>query len=183
MIKRMALNGLVLAGMFASASALADVQPGFYAGAGVGKASIEVDDTDFDADDTAFKVFGGYNFNRNFAVELAYIDGGKPDQRFGPGSVDVSIDGLNLSAVGRVPVNDVFSLFGKIGFASYDGEVNGRIGNTVVVSDDGSDEDLSYGVGASFNIGTSFEVRGEYEAIDVSDGSFTLLSVSGVYKF
>jgi OOP family OmpA-OmpF porin len=183
MNKRVALNGLMLVGVLASASALADVQPGFYVGAGVGKASVEVDDTGFDADDTAFKVFGGYNFNRNFAVELSYIDGGKPDDRFGVGRVEVSIDGFNLSALGRLPVNDVFSVFGKLGYASYDGEVKGRVGNSVVASGDGSDEDISYGVGASFNVGTAFEVRGEYEAIDISDGSFKLLSVSGVYKF
>jgi OmpA-OmpF porin, OOP family len=183
MNKRVALNGLVLAGMFASASVLADVQPGFYAGASVGKASIEVDGAGFDADDTAFKVFGGYNFNANFAVELAFIDGGKPDERFGAGQVEVAVDGINLSAVGRLPVNDKFSVFGKLGFASYDVEVKGRIGNTVVASDSGSDEDLSYGIGAAFNIIPAVELRAEYEAIDVSDGSFNVLSVGGVYKF
>jgi OmpA-OmpF porin, OOP family len=183
MNKRVALNGWVLVGMFASASALADVQPGFYVGAGVGKASIEVDDAGFDADDTAFKVFGGYNFNPNFAVELAFIDGGAPDERFGPGSVEVAVDGINVSALGRLPVNEVFSVFGKIGFASYDVEVKGRFGNNVVASEDGSDEDLSYGIGAAFNIGTAVELRGEYEAVDISDGSFNVLSVSGVYKF
>jgi OOP family OmpA-OmpF porin len=183
MNKRVALNGFVLVGMFASASALADVPAGFYAGAGVGKASIEDDDTGFDADDTAFKVFGGYNFNRNFAVEVSYFDGGNPDDRFGIGSIEASLTGLNFSALGRLPVNDVFSVFGKIGFAAYDVEAKGRIGNTVVASDDDSDEDLSYGIGAAFNLGPSFEVRGEYEAIDVSGGSFDVLSVSGVYKF
>lgn len=183
MNKRVALNGLALVGVFASASALADVQPGFYVGAGLGEAWVKVDDSGFDANDTAFKVFGGYNFNRNFAVELSYIDGGKPDDRFGAGSVEVSIDGFNLSALVRAPVNDVFAVFGKLGYASYDGDVKGRIGNAVVASGSSSEDDLSYGVGASFNVGTAFEVRGEYEAIDVSGGSFKLLSVSGVYKF
>lgn len=182
MNKRAALNGLMLVGMFASAGALADVQPGFYVGGGVGNAWVQIDNTDFDANDTALKIFGGYNFNRNFAVELTYLDGGNPDQRFGPGSVDVAIDGFNLSALFRAPVNDVFSIFGKLGFASYDADAQGRIGNVVVISDDGSDEDLSYGVAAAFNTGTSVEVRGECEAIDVSGGSFKLLSVSGLYK-
>jgi OOP family OmpA-OmpF porin len=183
MNKHVALNGLVLVGMFASASALADVQPGFYAGVGVGKASIEIDDAGFDSDDTAFKVFGGYNFNPNFAVELAFIDGGKPDESFGLGSVEVAVDGINLSALGRLPVNETFSVFGKLGFASYDVEFKGRVGNRVVASDDMSEEDLSYGIGAAFNLGTSVELRAEYEAIDVSEGSFSLLAVSGIYKF
>ncbi len=179
----MTLNGLALLGLFASASVLAQTPPGFYAGVGVGKASIEVDDVGFDADDTAFKVFGGYNFNQNFALELAFFDGGNPDERFGPGSVEVALDGINISALGRLPLNDVFSLFGKVGFASYDAEVKGRIGNNVVASDDASDEDLTYGIGAAFNIGSAIELRGEYEAVDVTDGAFNILSVSGVYKF
>lgn len=182
-IKRVALNGLALLGMFASASVLAEVQPGFYAGAGVGKASIEVDDAGFDADDTAFKVFGGYNFNQNFAVEVTYFDGGQPDQSFGGGSVEVGLDGINISALGRVPLGEVFSLFGKVGYASYDAQVKARIGSSVVFDESGSDEDLSYGIGGAFNLGTSFELRAEYEAIDIEDGSFTVLSVGGVYRF
>lgn len=183
MNKRVALNGLLLVGVFASASALADVTPGFYAGVGLGKASLEEDETGFDADDTAFKVFGGYNFNRNFAVEVGYFDGGEPDDRFSIGTIEASFTGLNFSALGRLPLNDRFSVFGKLGFASYEVDAKARIGNSVVATDDDSDEDLSYGIGAAFNIGPSFEVRGEYEALDVSGGGFDMLSVSGVYKF
>lgn len=182
MNKRVTLNGLVLVGMLASAGALADVQPGFYAGAGVGKASIEIDDAGFDADDTAFKVFGGYNFNRNFALELAFIDGGAPDERFDLGRVEVAVDGINISALGRLPINEKFSVFGKLGFASYDVEVKVRAGNAVGSGSD-SDEDLSYGVGGAFNLSSAVELRAEYEAIDVSGGSFSVLSVGGIYKF
>lgn len=183
MIKRVALNGLALLGMVAGTSALADTQPGFYVGAGIGQATIEVDDVGFDADDTALKIFGGYNFNSNFAVEAAYFNGGEPEQRFGAGSVEVGLDGLNISALGRLPFNDVFSVFGKIGFASYEVDVKGRVGNNVVASDSGSDEDLTYGIGAAFDFGPAFALRAEYEAIDISDGSVTMLSVGGVYKF
>lgn len=182
MSKRMASNGLALLGLLASTAVLAETQPGFYVGAGVGKASIEVDDTGFDADDTAFKVFGGYNFNQYFAVEATYFDGGKPDERFGSGVVEAATDGVNASAVGRLPIGDVFSLFAKVGFASYDVEVTTRIRNATVFSATGSDEDLSYGIGGAFDFG-SFELRGEYEAIDISDGSFNVLTLNGLYKF
>ena len=186
MNKRMALNGLALLGLLASTTVLAETQPGFYAGASIGQASIEIDDTDFDADDTGFKVFGGYNFNQYFAVEATYFDAGKPDESFRAGNVtasdEVAIEGVNVSALGRLPLGDVFSLFGKLGFASYDGEASGRVGNQTIVSGSGSDEDLSYGVGGAFNFG-AFELRAEYEAIDISDGNFNFLSIGGVYKF
>lgn len=180
MTKRLAANGWALLGMLASANALAD---GFYVGAGIGEATVEVDAVGFEADDTAFKIFGGYNINSYFAVEAAYFDGGEAEQSFGNGSVSVALDGLNVSAVGRLPINDVFSLFGKIGYASYEGDIKGRVGNTVVASDSGSDEELTYGFGAAFNLGPAFELRAEYEAIDVSDSEISMLFVSGLYKF
>jgi OOP family OmpA-OmpF porin len=187
MYKRVAFNGLAVLGLLAGASAYAEQAPGFYAGAGVGQASIEVDDVDFDANDTAFKLFGGYSFNQNFAVELTYFDGGAPGERFDfggglTGSVETEITGLNLSAVGRIPVGESFSLFGKLGYASYDAEVTAEAGG-FSASEDGSDEDLSYGIGAGFAFGPSFEMRAEYEAIDISDGSFNVLSVSGLFRF
>jgi OOP family OmpA-OmpF porin len=183
MRKHIALNGVALLGLFAGTTALADTQPGFYVGAGVGQATIEVDDIGFDADDTAFKVFGGYNFNQYFAFELAYFDSGKPDQNFGPGNLEVALNGINISGVGRLPLGEVFSLFGKLGYASYDGEITGRVGNQTVAGGDSSDEDLTYGIGGAFNIGPSFELRAEYEAFDISDGAFNILSVSGLFKF
>lgn len=181
MHKRMALNGLALLGLLASTAVLAETQPGFYVGAGVGQATTEIDGG-FDADDTAFKVFGGYNFNQYFGVELTYFDGGEPDERAGLGRIEVSTTGLNASAVGRLPVSNVFSLIGKIGFASYESDFKARVGNTTVFSESGSDEDLSYGIGGVFDLG-SFELRAEYEALDISDAEFNVLSVGGVYKF
>lgn len=188
---RMALNGLALLGLLASTSVLAETLPGFYVGAGVGKATVELDDADgfgFDSDDTAFKVFGGYNFNQYFAVEAAYFDGGEPEETVisvpgARGTIDIGFTGLIASAVGRLPVGDVFSVYGKLGLASYDVEIKGRVNGDVVAEDEGSEDDVSYAVGAAFNLGTSFELRAEYEAISIDDGDYNMLTVNGLYKF
>jgi OmpA-OmpF porin, OOP family len=186
MYKRVALNSIAALALLGAASVQAESQPGFYAGAGIGQSTLEVDDAGFDADDTAFKVFGGYSFNDHFAVELTYFDGGAPGETFDfgigtPVSVEAELTGLNVSAVGRLPINDTFALFAKLGYASYDFEVTGRAGG-FSESEEGSDEDLSYGLGIGLTFG-AFGVRGEYEAIDVSDGGFNVLSVSGLFKF
>lgn len=183
MYKRFALGSLAILGLAAGAAAHADVTPGFYAGASLGESSIEVDGADFDASDTAFKVFGGYLFNQHFAVEASWFDGGAPDERAGPASVEVELTGLTASAVGRLPLGDAFTLFGKIGFTSYDAEIVGRVNGDVFFSEDGSDEDVSYGVGGEFAIGQVFGLRAEYEMIDVSGGSFNMLSLGGVFRF
>jgi OOP family OmpA-OmpF porin len=189
MYKRVALNGLAVLGLLAGASAYAEQAPGFYAGVGIGQATLEVDDldfVDFDASDTAFKVFGGYNFNANFAAEVSYFDGGAPSENldFGggfTGSIDGELTGLNFSAVGRIPVTQSFAIFGKLGYASYDVKATARIDD---ISESGSDSgnDLSYGAGVAFSFG-QFDLRGEYEAIDVDGGAFNILSVSGAYRF
>lgn len=196
MRKRMALNGLALLGLLASTNVLAEIQPGFYAGVGVGTATVELDTNQqlggftFDSDDTAFKVFGGYNFNQYFAIEATYFDGGNPEETLftladARGTLEVGVSGLSAAAIGRVPLGEVFALYGKLGLASYDAEITGRLNGDVVEDGEAevSDDDVVYGVGAAFNVGSQFELRAEYEAISFSDGDFTLLSVSGLFKF
>jgi OmpA-OmpF porin, OOP family len=183
MQKAIALSGLALLGLVAGAAANADVTPGFYAGASVGQTSIDLDDVPFDESDTSFKVFGGYSFNQHFAVELGYFDGGSQEADFGFGdSVSVELGGLVASAVGRLPMGESFALFGKVGFASYDAEVTGRVNGVVVIQEDGSDEDITYGVGGEFDFG-QFGLRAEYELLDVDGADVTMLSVGGFFRF
>ena len=183
MHKRFALNVFALAGFVLGAEAYAEEATGFYAGASVGQASVEVSEVDFDGSDTAFKVFGGYAINSNFAVELAWFDGGSADERFGPGVVQVELTGLHAAAMGRLPLGEAFALFGKIGFASYDAEISARLNGQTLFSEDGSDEDLMYGIGGEFRFGPSFGLRAEYEIVDASDAEFNMLSVGGVFRF
>ena len=84
-------------------------------GGGFATPSIVNDDTD-----TGYKLFGGYKFNRNFAVEGGYFDLG----RFGftattvpAGTLNGSIKlrGVNLDAVGILPITEKFSAFGRVG--------------------------------------------------------------------
>lgn len=194
MDKRMAASGLALLGLLASTTVLAEIQPGFYVGAGVGSATLELDEDEelpgfkFDSDDTAFKVFGGYNINQYFAVEAAYFDAGKPEETVivvqrNRGTIEVGTSGLIASVLGRVPLGNMFSLYGKLGLASYEVEIKGRVNGDVVSEADDTEDDVAYGIGGAFNIGPSFELRAEYEAISISDGDLSMLSVSGLYKF
>jgi opacity protein-like surface antigen len=117
-------------------------------------------------------------------LEAAYFDGGNPSMPVGTSSVDAGIKGLNASLVGRIPVGDSFALFGKLGFASYDWEVNARRSNgSILFSEDGSESDMSYGFGASFTIGKRFVLSAEYEAIDITDLDYSTLMVTGAIKF
>lgn len=186
--------GLALAGAQASAA-------DFYAGASVGEATLETSDTfdgqdlDFEASDTAFKLFGGYMFNDYIGVEVAYYDGGDQDDRVGfdggelgplTAGVEASLTGFAAQLVGQYPVGPV-DLFAKAGVLAWDldadVEVSDTFGNRASedVGDDGSD--MIYGVGARYNAG-QWGVRAEYEVIDASNiDDATVWSLGLEYSF
>jgi OmpA-OmpF porin, OOP family len=185
MDKRLGLSALAALALTASMAARAEVQPGFYAGAGFGTTKINDDgfDNNVDDSDTGFKVFGGYSFNQNFAIEATYFDLGEASGSFGVGeNFDVGISGFGVSAVGVLPLSDMFSLFGKVGYASYDIDAHVEIVGVGSGSASDSQSDLTYGAGAALGFG-QFEARLEFEAINVDGGDANMLSLGGLYRF
>ena len=77
---------LAAAALVAAASAQAENETGFYAGAGVGSFNLDIDNPDdveetidaYKSDDTAWKAFGGWRMNPYLAFELAYVNLGSP---------------------------------------------------------------------------------------------------------
>ena len=147
---------------------------GFYAGAGIGQSTAKINGG-FKDDDIGFKIFGGYGFNQNLAVEIEYLDGGTAkDEGF-----DLETTGFGVSALGSLPLSDAFSLFARLGYGSWEAKLKDDFGNSA--KDD--DEELFYGLGAGFNVTPQFQVRLEWEGVDVSGGSFNTIGVNGVFKF
>ena len=126
--------GLVALAVIASPFALAD-DSGGYIGGNVGRSKARIDDARItsgllgggfkttsiadDDRDTGYKIFAGYQFNKNFALEGGYFDLGK----FGftttmspPGTLsgNIKLRGLNLAAVGTLPLTEKFSVFGRV---------------------------------------------------------------------
>jgi hypothetical protein len=152
---------------------IAGADSGFYIGAGAGDASVK--DNDFDASDSAYKIFGGYNIGFiplvDFAVEASYVDFGKPATSAG----SVEVTGFNAYGLAGLSFGP-FGVFAKAGALSWDSDAT-FAGTTV--GDSGTDP--AYGVGARFSIG-SFAVRAEYEFYDL-EADLDMLSVSGVFTF
>src|SRR5262245_36841367 len=125
-----------------------DTEKGFYAGAGVGTFSLDIDDPDdvvttiekYSSDDTAWKAFVGYRFSPYVAVEGAYVNLGSPDDTIAPDTkLTVETDGLAPYVVGTLPMGDSFEAFAKAGYYWYD--VNRRITGpgAIIASDTTSD--------------------------------------------
>jgi hypothetical protein len=154
-------------------AAVAGTDSGVYVGAGVGDASVK--DGDFDASDSAYKIFGGYNIGFiplvDFAVEASYVDFGNPSTSAG----NVEVTGLNAFGLAGLSFGP-FGVFAKAGMINWDAD--STFGAT---SSSDSGTDPAYGVGARFAIG-SFAVRAEYEVYDL-DADLDMVSVSGVFTF
>ena len=167
-----------------------------YIGASVGQAKYNdwcgtvsgLGSSSCDDKDTAFRLFAGYQFHPNIAVEVGYADLGKAT--FSGTFLGVPVTGKDeftawdLVAVGSLPFGTGFSAFGKLGL--YHGKVDATAnvaGARGTASDTGTDLTLGLGVGYDFtrNLG----VRAEWQRYnDFSDaGGLDVFSLGVVYRF
>ena len=97
------------------------------------------------------KVFAGYQFTPNFALEAGWTQLGKSDN--GSGRVDAN--GAYLDAVGIAPLDNKWSLLGRVGVTQM--RVNTNLG------DDSGTSGLKYGLGVEYALSKQMAVRGEWE--------------------
>ena len=149
-----------------------------------------------DNSSTGYKLFGGYQLNRNFAVEGGYFDLGRFNYSLnttplGTFSADTRVRGLNLDLVGILPFNDQFSFFGRVGAAYAQSRANfARTGAQTLTSAPTSrnDTNLKVGLGMQYAITEALAVRAELERYRISDpvrnrGNIDMASVGLVYRF
>ena len=127
MYKRAVSIILTAAAPLAAGIAHAQTTPGntgFYAGLGAGRTHADIDNAGIagstDKEDNAWKAFGGYQFNQNFAVEGGYVDLGKASVNGATGSGTTDSNTWHAGVVGSLPVTPQFALTGKLGIARTD---------------------------------------------------------------
>lgn len=185
---------------------------GWYAGANIGQSNATIDDARIsnqllgsglttasiaDTDrDRGFKLFGGYQVNKYFALEGGYFDLGQfgyvaNTLPTGTLSGDIKVRGLNLDAVGFLPITEKFSAFGRIGvaYAHTDGSFAGTGAvNVLDPSPSARDTNLKVGLGVQYAFTDALSLRAEIERYRVNDavgnkGDVDLASIGLVYRF
>lgn len=177
--------GVLTAGLLIGGTAVAEEPTsGFYAGVGIGKVSLK--DTELgitvDAEDTGFRLLGGYQINQNFAVELAYIDGGTPDDTIQGVRITVDADGFEGALKGSVPFNQHFSGFAKAGILSWDSTVSATDGFNFA-SADADGNDFVWALGLEMTAGQKANIRLEYEGADLAGTDYRMLSLGASWRF
>ena len=211
--RRLGLVALAVLGTVASSWAVAqDSTTGPYLGANVGTTrakfnndsinstlagqSFTVNSRTEDNSSTGYKLFGGYQFNRNFAVEGGYFDLGRFNYSLnttplGTFSADTRVRGLNLDLVGFLPLTEQFSVFGRAGAAYAQSRANfARTGALPLANSPTSrnDTNLKVGIGMQYAFTEALALRAELERYRVSDpvrnrGNIDMASIGLVYRF
>jgi OOP family OmpA-OmpF porin len=166
MRKTKLLSSLLLAATLGAAAFGAqaqDAEKGFYAGAGVGQSFV--DEGNYDDEDTAFSAFGGYQFNKYFALEAGYADFGEIESSR-PGQPSLEGDTAYFTAVGIVPITEKFSAYGKAGLHRWN--LDQAIPSLTSSTDD-SGSDPTYGLGVQYRFTDRVALRGEYSRFEIED--------------
>ena len=150
---------------------------GFFLGGSIGQSGVQVDDLDYDANATGYKLIAGWRFLDWLAVEGNYVDFGSGDETILGDRISTEADGVSLSAVGFVPLGPV-DLYARVGAIDWDAEVTSVDFGSF--SDDGTD--LTYGVGAQFRV-LSLAFRAEYERFDLEGADVDMISVGFTWTF
>lgn len=204
---------LGLVALAAAFSPLAMAQSaGWYVGGNIGQSRALIDDARITSSmlssgltvttiedkkrDTGFKLLGGYQFNRNFALEGGYFNLGKMGYTAtttpaGSLTGEMKVQGLNLDLVGTLPFTEKFSGLGRVGMTYADTQDSFSRTGAVTVSDPSPnkrDSNYKFGVGLQYALTQALALRLEAERYRINDGvgnkgDVDLVSVGLVYRF
>ena len=174
----LAIAGFSAALAFAGTAA-AQSESSFYIGGTVGQSTLKgsclgVDGCD--NTDTAWRILGGYQFNRYFAVELGYHDFGKASGSLG----DTKAKAWEVVGLASYPLTNEFSIYGKLG--GYNGKLEAPNG-------DETTNQVTYGAGARYDFTKNVGVRGEWQRYHDMGGNnvvktdVDVVSVGVLYRF
>lgn len=138
----------VAAALFAASSAVLAVEPQpFYAGIDVSSTKIE----GFDREG-GYGAFFGYKFNQAIAIEGGYHRLADVDAGF----TNVTVDQIDLSVIGSLPLSNGFDVYGRLGVnrLEFDADVRGASEH---------DSGVLYGIGLGYSFSPIVHARLELQ--------------------
>jgi len=150
-----------------------------------------------DESSNQWRLQAGYKFNPYFAIEGGYIDLGKSkykaDYTTGSANGELKAGGLDIAAIGILPITDTVSVFGKAGViaASIDSKLNAK-GTASSASDKNSINEVLplIGIGATYKVSTHVDLRADLDYVNgigksnsTGEMNNTMLSIGAVYNF
>jgi OmpA-OmpF porin, OOP family len=179
------LIGLGLLAAVAAGPVAAQPTTGLYAGASIGYSQFKdicdvvVAGVSCDDNDTAWRAFGGYQFNEYVALEFGFANLGAATGSGAPGSFSTEVkEAFDLSALFTIPVATRLSLLFRLGAH--------RARTTVDQAKTGSS--FTLGAGVEYSLG-KLGVRAEWQRYDnvatgtVAENDVDVLSLGLLFRF
>lgn len=178
---------LFLLGLLSISNSVLAADQGVYAGfnLGVGKLDLHTPNGLDKSDSVVSGVLLGYKFNRYFGVETQYTGIGKVTDNI---SGSAKGDALSLTAISFLPLNNAYSLYGKLGVAT----TKTKISSSLSPMNDATKTALTYGLGAQYNYNENIAARLGWDhykaAADINGGNqknigANVVNIGFVYNF
>lgn len=210
--RKTATLGLAVLAAIASQFAVAD-DSGWYVGGNVGQSRAKIDNARITTQllgagltatsiadnnrDTGYKLFAGYQINKNFALEGGYFNLGRfsyvaTTAPAGNLSGNIRLQGVNLDGVAMLPITDQFSVFGRLGLnyaQAHDGfSSTGAVLTPANPNPSKNQVNYKFGAGLQYAFTDVLAMRAEVERYRINDavgnkGDVDLVSVGLVYHF
>jgi OOP family OmpA-OmpF porin len=188
------LMGAAIAFSTPSAFAQARGEAGWYLGGSLGQSKVDIEDcggaVTCDEEGTAWRILGGYQINRNFAVELGFHQFGDASASGPGGSINFEANAFELVGLGAFPLGNQFSVYGKAGLYRGETKVTGSTVLTGPIDIKETNTDLTYGIGAQYDINRQLGVRAEWQRYTnmgdnatIGESDVDVMSVGLVVRF
>lgn len=187
----------LIAALAAAANAWGQGSRGGYMGAAIGQAYYKHTCAGAPAaiacngDDTAWRVFGGYQLKPGFAVEVGFHAlGSIAAQGNGPGTVTQTADvrAVDLVYAGSWAMSNRLALITKLGFYFGKLQVDASPAGITRGWESRSTNDITYGLGVGYELTDHAEFRLEWQhfghfGTGASDLDIHLFSLGALYRF
>ncbi|BBJ23080.1 hypothetical protein W01_10070 [Candidatus Nitrotoga sp. AM1P] len=173
----------------------------FYVGGSIGEAGYRAFPSrvpNIDDKDTGYKIYGGYQIDKNWGVETTYFDLGKAtvhdsvNNGFAITPVYASIGATAWGFAGTftTPIYNNVSLFGKIGLIRSELKARASIRGVDNQAKEFS-TGVNFGLGAKYDFTRNFVIRAEWERLEMQvnnqmstvNSDVDFLSAGITYKF
>ncbi len=180
-----------------SAPVFAQQNTAYYIGASVGQSKTTIDTAPYaaigaivtksDDKNSAFRIFGGYQFTNYLGIEASYVDLGAFGVSGTIGAAGFSatgdVNGASLTGIGTLPLGQNISLLGNAGVFFSKVKATAYVGTVPGSAKDG-DTDVTAGVGLKYDLSKNVAARFDATYYGLGEnGDAKLYSLGLQYKF
>jgi OOP family OmpA-OmpF porin len=194
----LATTVVALSAFLSLSATAAELNNHWYVGGGLARAEVDADfdgadlggipvNLDIDEDSVAWRLFGGYRFNRYVGVEGGYVNFDEFDSSASAAGqtakVEAEADGYTLAITGAIPLGERFAIIGRAGYLFWDADAKVEVNGTKLDSSNEDGSDAFFGAGLEFSFNDRFALRGVWDAYELDDVDVDYFGLEGEFRF